>query len=77
MKVLLRLNHFELTDPNLRKRYLRKIHIVGDLARMSNYNGLPARERQVSFEEASHLEYEVSYSEINIHTGFNVRTWMD
>ena len=45
MQILLRLNDFELTDPNLSKRYSRKIHVVGDLARMSKYDGLPARER--------------------------------
>lgn len=39
---ILKTNHLELSDLDLKKRYLRKIHIIGDLSRTSGAN---ARER--------------------------------
>jgi hypothetical protein len=86
LRRILRLNHFELNNPDRSQRYSRKIHVVGDLSKTTSNPGASqggvmsrAIERTVSFEEASMAarDVEINYSEVNIATGFNVRQWGD
>lgn len=84
MKQLVRVNQIDFEDQLKKEVFCRKFFIVGETSKSDNFDrkGINRKqqiEREISFDEASEFTktFGITYTEVNVETGFNLTQLAD